>query len=236
MSEDTKQETDIVDNIEAEPVGGGKDAEPEAAFSEPEAAKESETEAGEEIDGKSETTAALDAEEHRKMKEQADKAEEYWDRLLRLQAEFDNFKKRAARERSQDIKYANQALLESLIPALDNIDMAMAAIENAGQGSVDSLKKGVFMVFKQLKEAIRESGMEEINAVGQMFNYKWHEAVEQRANSEVSEGQVIEQIRKGYKLKDRLIRPAKVIVAKPAAVDSTDGADNQTSAEALAED
>ena len=167
MSEDTKQETDIVDNIEAEPVGGGEAAEPAAAFSEPEAAKENETEAGKKIDGKSETVT-LDAETHRKMKEQADKAEEYWDRLLRLQAEFDNFKKRAARERSQAIKYANETLLESLIPALDNIDMAMTAIENAEPDSVDSLKKGVNMVFKQLKDAIRESGMEEIDAaVGQ---------------------------------------------------------------------
>ncbi len=236
MSEDTKQETDIVDNIEAEPVGGGEAAEPEAAFSEPEAAKESETEVGKESDGKSESTAALDAEEHRKMKEQADKAEEYWDRLLRLQAEFDNFKKRAARERSQAIKYANEALLESLIPALDNFDMAIAAIENAGANSVDSLKQGVNMVFKQLKDAIRESGMEEINAVGQMFNYKWHEAVEQRESSEVPEGQVIEQIRKGYKLKDRLIRPAEVIVAKPRVVDSADSVANKTSEEVSAKD
>ena len=236
MSEDTKQETDIVDNIEAEPVGGGEAAEPEAAFSEPEAAKENETEAGKESDGKLETVT-LDAETHRKMKEQANKAEEYWDRLLRLQAEFDNFKKRAARERSQAIKYANEALLESLIPALDNVDMAITAIENAEPDSVDSLKKGVNMVFKQLKEAIRESGMEEIDAaVGQKFNYDWHEAVEYRESNEVPEGQVIAQIRKGYKLKDRLIRAAKVIVAKPEVVDSADGADNKTSAEAPAED
>lgn len=234
MSEDTtKQETE--DNIDAKPVGGSEAAEPEAIPSEPEIAKETETEAGGENDGKSEATVTLDAEKHRKMKEQADKAAEYWDRLLRLQAEFDNFKKRTARERSQAIKYANEALLESLIPALDNFDMAMVVIENAGSNPVDSLKQGVNMVFKQLKDAVQESGMEEINAaVGQKFNYDWHEAVEYRESKEVPEEHVIEQIRKGYKLKDRLIRPAKVIVAKPEAVDSAGDVANKTSAEASA--
>lgn len=220
---------------QANPVGDAT-AEPEAVPSKPEVAKESKTEAGGEIDGKSETAGTLDAAEYRKMKEQSDKAKEYWDRLLRLQAEFDNFKKRMARERSQAIKYANEALLESLIPALDNIDMARTAIENAGPGSVDSLKKGVDMVFKQLKKAILESGMEEVNAVGQKFNTAWHEAVDYRESNEVPEGHVIEQTRKGYKLKDRLIRAANVVVAKPMVVDSADGTDNKTSAEVSAKD
>lgn len=237
MSEDTKQETE--DNMEVKPVGGGKDTEPQAVPSEPEAAKETEAKDGKEIDEKSET-APLSAEVYREMEAKVEKAEskaaEHWDRLLRCRADFDNFKKRTARERIQDIKYANEALLESLVPALDNLDMAMAAMNNAGPSSVDSLKQGVHMVFKQLKDAIQELGMEEINAAGQMFNPAWHEAVEQRESGEVPEGQVIEQIRKGYKLKDRLIRPAKVIVAKPAAVDSADSTASNTAAEARAQD
>lgn len=256
MSENTKQETDIADNVETKPVGG-ETAEPEAASSdpesskesetielesippEPEIAKESETEAGEESGEKSETFT-LNAEAYREMEakivEAKEKAAIHWDRLLRCQADFDNFKKRAARERSEDIEKAKADLLASLVPALDNFDMAMAYIDNAGQGSVDSLKQGVNMVFKQLKDAIRESGMEEINATGQKFNYDWHEAVEYRESNEVPEGHVIEQTRKGYKLKDRLIRPANVVVAKPKAVDSADGVANNTSAEASVKD
>ena len=249
MSENTKQETDIADNVETKPVGG-ETAEPEAASSEPEASKESEiiepesippepeiakgseTEAGEEIVGKSETPVTLDAEEYRKLKAQTDKAKEYLEGLQRERADFINYKKRAAQERSEAIEKAKADLLASLVPALDNFDMAMDAIENAGQSSVDSLKKGVCMVFKHLNDAILESGMEEINAaVGQMFNPHLHEAVEERENSEVPKGQVIEQIRKGYKLKDRLIRPARVVVAKAKAALLADEVGNKSSAE-----
>lgn len=216
MSEDTKQE----DNKESK-TGVGKTA----------------TDSSRKIDGKSETTVVLDAEEHRKMKEQSAKAKEYLDGLQRERAAFENYKKRAAEERDEKIKYANEALLRSLVPALDNFDMAMAYIENAGPGSVDSLKKGVLMVFKQLKKAILESGMEEINtAVGQKFNPAWHEAVEYRESNEVPEGHVIEQTRKGYKLKDRSIRAANVVVARPKAVDSAGGVADNTSAEASAKD
>lgn len=235
MSEDTKQETDIADNIEMKPVGG-ETIEPKSIPSEPEIAKGSKTEVGEEIGEKSEPPVTLDAEEHRKLKEQADKAKEYRDGWQRERASFENYKKRMARERSEAIEKAKAELLEPLIPALDNFDMAMDAIENAGPDSADSLKQGVDMVFKQLKKAILESGMEEINAVGQKFDPAWHEAVEQRESREVPEGHVIEQTRKGYKLKDRLIRPANVIVAKAAAVDSADSVANNASAEARAED
>ena len=224
MSE--KQRTE--DNMQAKPVDdSGEASEPNAVPSEPYVVKETDTEAGEEIVGKAETVT-LDAKAHRKMKEQADKAAEHWDRLLRLQAEFENYKKRAARERDEKIKNANEALLESLVPALDNFDMAITAIEK----SADSLKQGVDMVFKQLKKAILESGMEEIHtAVGQKFNPAWHEAVEYRESDEVSEGLVIEQIRKGYKLKGRLIRAAEVVVAKSKAVRLADGAGNPSAAE-----
>ena len=216
--------------VKSNPVGHAT-AESEAVPSDLEAAKETETEASGENDGKSET-APLDAEEYRKMKEQAAKAKEYQEGWQRERASFDNFRKRIVREQDEKIKNANAALLESLVPTLDNFDMAMAAIENAGPGSVDSLKKGVLMVFKQLKDAILESGMEEINAaIGQKFNPDWNEAVKRRESNEVPEEHVIEQIRKGYKFKDRLIRPAEVVVAKPTAVNSTDAAGNQISAE-----
>ena len=159
----------------------------------------------------------LSAEEHKALQDQASKSAENWDRLVRLNAEFDNYKKRAARDRQEAIKYANESVLESLIPTLDNFEMAMMAVESATVESIDSLKQGITMVHKQLRDAIKESGMEEIDASGQTFDPAWHEAVSQQETDEVPEGQVIQQLRKGYKLKERLVRAANVIVAKAPA-------------------
>ena len=156
----------------------------------------------------------LTGEEYQALVDSGDKAAENWDRFVRLNAEFDNFKKRAARDRLEAIKYANESLLESLIPTLDNFEMAMSAAEGATSQTIDSLKQGIEMVHKQLKEVIKESGMEEIDARDQVFDPAWHEALSQYETDEAPEGQVIQQIRKGYKLKERLIRPANVIVAK----------------------
>lgn len=159
----------------------------------------------------------LSAEEHKALQDQASKSAENWDRLVRLNAEFDNYKKRAARERQEAIKYANESVLESLIPTLDNFEMAMMAVESATAESIDSLKQGISMVHKQLRDVIKESGMEEIDASGQAFDPAWHEAVSQQETDEAPEGQVIQQLRKGYKLKERLVRAANVIVAKAPA-------------------
>ena len=163
----------------------------------------------------------LSAEDYKALQEQSDKAAENWDRLVRLNAEFDNYKKRAARERTEAIKYANEALLENLIPTLDNFEMAMMAVDSATAETIDSLKQGITMVHKQLRDVIKEAGMEEIDASNQAFDPAWHEAVSQQESADVPEGQVLQQLRKGYKLRDRLVRPANVVVAK-AKSDSDD--------------
>src|SRR5437773_4649664 len=152
------------------------------------------------------------------LKVRAAKADEHWDRLLRATADLDNFRKRAARERQEAIRFANASLLEKLIPALDNFDMALAAAGNAEGNSVESLKTGIAMIHNQLKSAVAEAGLEEIDATHQRFDPNLHEAVSQEDSAEVPEGHVIRQLRKGYRLRDRLIRPASVVVArKPAA-------------------
>ena len=152
------------------------------------------------------------------LKARAAKADEHWDRLLRATADLDNFRKRAARERQEAIRFANASLLEKLIPALDNFDMALAAAGNAEGNSVESLKTGIAMIHNQLKSAVAEAGLEEIDATHQRFDPNLHEAVSQEDSAEVPEGHVIRQLRKGYRLRDRLIRPASVVVArKPAA-------------------
>jgi molecular chaperone GrpE len=151
------------------------------------------------------------------LKQKAAKADEHWDRLLRTTADLENFKKRAARERQDAIRFANASLFEKLIPALDNFDMAMAAANNAEGHSMESLKTGLAMIYNQLKAALADTGLEEIDATNQPFDPNLHEAVSHQDSADLPEGQVLQQLRKGYKLKERLIRPASVVVSrKPA--------------------
>jgi len=152
------------------------------------------------------------------LRAKAEKADEYWQRLLRTTADFDNFKKRAARERQEAIKFANEALLAKLVPVLDNFEMAMQAASSAQGAPAQSLQQGVAMIQQQLKAALAEAGLEEIDALGKAFDPAFHEAVGQQETSDAPEGQVVLQLRKGYRLKERLLRPASVMVAKkPAA-------------------
>lgn len=149
------------------------------------------------------------------LKQKASKAEEHWDRFVRLTADFDNFKKRAAREKQDAIRFANEGLLEKLMPVLDNFDMALAAVQTAQNAAPDSLQTGVNMILQQFKGVLKEAGLEEIEAAGQVFDPNLHEAVAQRESADVQEGHVVQQLRRGYKLRERLLRPASVIVAKP---------------------
>jgi molecular chaperone GrpE len=154
------------------------------------------------------------------LKARAAKADEHWDRLLRIAADFENFKKRAARERQEAAQAATAALVNKLLPVLDHFEMAQAAAQNAPapQAGMAALHNGISMVQQQLKGILAETGLEEVDASGRPFDPAWHEAVSQLEAAGVPEGQVLQQIRKGYKLRDRLLRPATVIVAKkPAA-------------------
>ncbi|MDQ6632868.1 MAG: nucleotide exchange factor GrpE [Verrucomicrobiota bacterium] len=152
------------------------------------------------------------------LKNRAAKADENWDRLLRQTADLENFKKRAAREKQEAIKFANESLLQKLIPVVDNFDMALNAAGNGENASVQSLQTGINMIYAQLKSALAEAGLEEIDAAGKVFDPNLHEAVSQQETTEQPENHVLQQLRKGYKFRERLVRPATVIVAKkPAA-------------------
>jgi molecular chaperone GrpE len=148
------------------------------------------------------------------LKTKAAKADEYYDRLLRQAAEFENFKKRAAREKQDAIKYANTALLEKLISVMDHFEMALAATTGSQPEAADSFRKGIEMILNQFRTVVGESGLEEINALHQRFDPNFHEAVSVQESTEVAEDHVVVQLRKGYKLKDRLLRPATVVIAK----------------------
>jgi molecular chaperone GrpE len=149
------------------------------------------------------------------LKERAGKADEYWDRLLRQTADFENYKKRAARERQDAVAYANESLLTKLLPVLDAFEMALAASASVSEPSAaQSLQEGIIMISNQLKTILADFGLEEINAGGKPFDPNLHEAISQEQTAEVPEGRVVRQIRKGYKFRNRLIRPAGVVVAQ----------------------
>ena len=163
----------------------------------------------------------LTPEQLTELQTRAAKADEHWDRLLRTTADFDNFKKRAARERTEAAQFANASLLQKLIPILDNFEMAQAAAQTAQATpeGIASLQSGIAMIQQQLKGALVESGLEEVDATGKVFDPMFHEAVSQQETADIPEGQVAQQLRKGYKFRERLLRPATVIVAKaPAAL------------------
>jgi molecular chaperone GrpE len=148
------------------------------------------------------------------LQSRAAKADEHWDRLLRVTADFENFKKRAARERTEAAQFANATLLQKLLPVLDNFEMAQAAAQNTQGDSLASLQTGINMVQQQLKGILAEAGLEEVNASGKPFDPAFHEAVSQQESDNAPEGQILQQIRKGYKFRERLLRPSAVIVAK----------------------
>lgn len=151
------------------------------------------------------------------LEEQIAKARDNW---IHTAADFENFKKRAMRERAEAAQFASASLLQKLLPILDNFEMAQAAAQNAGDEKLTSLQSGITMIQQQLKNVLLESGLEEIDATGKFFDPALHEAVSQQETSEIPEGHVLQQLRKGYKLRDRLLRPASVIVAKNPAANS----------------
>jgi molecular chaperone GrpE len=162
--------------------------------------------------------ATVTAEQLEELKQRAAKADEHWDRLLRTTADLENYRKRATREKQESIKFANETLLEKLIPVLDAFDMALAAAQNNQTDAVQSLQTGINMVHQQLKTALASAGLEEVDAAGKPFDPNLHEAVSQQESVDVPDGHVLQQLRKGYKLRERLLRPASVVVSKhPAA-------------------
>jgi len=166
--------------------------------------------------------ATLTPEQLEELKARAAKADEHWDRMLRTAADFENFKKRVSREKQEAIRFANETLIQQLLPVLDNFDMALAAAQanpNPAE-NLQSLEAGIAMIHQQLRNALFESGLEPVEAAGQKFDPNWHEAISQKETNEVPEDHVVQQIRRGYKLRDRLLRPASVIVAKKPAGNS----------------
>jgi molecular chaperone GrpE len=145
------------------------------------------------------------------LKEKAALTDEYFDRLARLQADFENFRKRKEKERLEWIKYATEGLVCELVPILSNFERALAAAEKVSDAK--RFAEGVKLIFKQLKKVLKDRGIEEICPLNAPFDPYKHEAVEKVVTDEHPEGHVVEVFQKGYALNDRVLQPAAVKVA-----------------------
>ena len=151
--------------------------------------------------------------EYKKLKEDAEKAAEYWDKLLRLQADFDNYRKRSERERLEFSKFANEGIILEVLNVLDDLERAVDLTESKHQ-DFPAFLKGIEMILSHLYELLKENGVTAIQAEGKPFDPHFQEALMQAENNDLPEHTVIEELQKGYLLNDRVIRTSKVKVSK----------------------
>ena len=162
-------------------------------------------------DGEADAPSYITSEEIEKLKAEA---KENHDRYLRSAAEFENYKKRMDRERSDSIRYANEELIKQLLPVVDNLERALAHAEEIE--AEEAMIEGVSMVHKQFVDALEKFGVTRVEAMEKPFDPNYHEAMMQVETNEHPPNTVVMEMAKGYMLHDRLIRPAIVGVSKAA--------------------
>lgn len=161
---------------------------------------------GEAMDAGAAGIASVSEAEYEQVKRERD---QLMDRIARLQAEFENARRREAKERMEFRDYALGQAAEGLLPVLDNFDLALKST-----GTPEQFRSGVDLIAKQLDEAVRGLGLTHVETVGAQFDPHVHEALGQVETAEFPDGAVVQEIRRGYKVKDRLLRPALVHVAR----------------------
>jgi len=149
-------------------------------------------------------------------------AAEARDRYLRLGADFENYKKRARQDQLETIQHASAELINRLLPGLDDLHKAL---DHKPKGVDPSWLKGVELSVRKLEEALGAHGLEAINAVGTRFDPKLHEAVGHEESSDHPEDTVVAELRRGYRIRDRVVRPALVKLARPPALPAEDDGD-----------
>ena len=174
-------------------------------------AEEAKTEEAEEKAESETAEEPAKEEEEKKAEEETKKAEEAEsERYMRLMAEFQNFKKRVAKEKSDIHAYANEKIVGDILPVLDNFERAL----DAEGGDLEAYAKGMQLIFEQLKKALENAGLEEIKAMDEEFDPNVHNAVMTDNLEEKEDGTITKVLQKGYKLKDKVIRPSMVAVNK----------------------
>ena len=138
------------------------------------------------------------------------------DQIVRLQADFDNFRRRALKEREEAHQYGHENLVKDLLATVDNLDRAIEHARKSDGGDFEGMLQGLELVQRELLAALANHGMSEIEAEDMAFDPNVHEAMAQREDDSVPVNTVIEVFQKGYRLRDRLLRPARVVVSKQA--------------------
>ena len=213
MAEEKRRQIPIEDG-DAE-----KKAEAEEAKAEEEKAESAEAEAADAEEAKAETEEAGEGAEKSESEEskaedaaEAEKkaVEQESERYMRLMAEFQNFKRRAAREKSDIHAYANEKIIGELLPVLDNFERALSTKSD----DVEGYAKGMELIFTQLKTALEHAGLAEISAMGEEFDPNVHNAVMTEDVEDIEDNHISKVLQKGYKLNDKVIRPSMVAVVR----------------------
>jgi molecular chaperone GrpE len=160
-----------------------------------------------------ETTPATEPEEPLTELEEAKKeALENYDRYLRISAEFDNYKKRVQKDRTDLLNYGNERLIKELLPIIDSMERALSHLSNAED--IDAFAEGLKLIYEQLLVSLKKHGVESIAAIGQEFDPNFHEAMMKVESDEIADNKIVEEFEKGYLLNGRLLRPSKVSIAQ----------------------
>jgi molecular chaperone GrpE len=159
--------------------------------------------------------------------------EEAGDRFMRLQAEFENFRRRSLKERQESLQYGHQNLVKDLLASVDNLERALAHSQEDASADMESVVQGVELVKRELLGALGKHGVKVIEPLGEAFDPAFHEAMGQLPDASVEPNSVLEVLQKGYMINDRMLRPARVLLARepgeneePVAPDD-DGADDE---------
>jgi molecular chaperone GrpE len=164
--------------------------------------------AGEELASEAATPVADEAQEQTEFDQLKAERDRLLDRLARLQAEFENARKRAERERAEYREFATGSVAEQFLPVLDNLQLALKA-----KGSAEQLRSGVSLIVKQMEEILEKMQVKAVPAVGEAFDPRFHEALGTVERDDLPDQHVAEEVRRGYKIRERLLRPALVRVA-----------------------
>ncbi len=152
------------------------------------------------------------AELKEELQEVLKKSDENYDLFLRSQAEIENLKKRGAKDKEEWIKYSTESLIKELLPVVDNLEKAISHSQD--ENSLTALREGVELTLKGLLDTLGKAGVEKVAAAGEKFDPNFHHAVSEMEDEGVEPGVVIQELQKGYRLRERLIRPALVVVSK----------------------
>jgi len=155
----------------------------------------------------------------RRLAECEAKVKEHWDQVLRARADLENERRRFSRDLESTHKFAVEKLVLELLPVKDSLEMGLAAAESADAAK---LREGMALTLKMLQSALEKFGVSEVNPLGQRFNPQFHESMSAQETVEVEPNTVVNVFQKGYLLKDRLLRPALVVISRPAATTSID--------------